>query len=126
MPFAFGDVDPQGRFVHVFDETALDLVTFEMDTITDFARYLGERERAIRDETLRYSPSEAELLAMYMTTEGADGKHAFPRPEALGATFTRNSNRSRATMLYLPRDSHGLEHGISYRAVHRMPGQIAA
>lgn len=34
IPFAFGDVDPDGPFVHIFDETALDIVLRELDTIT--------------------------------------------------------------------------------------------
>lgn len=33
MPFCIGDVDPNGSFVHVFDDTTLDVVLRELDTI---------------------------------------------------------------------------------------------
>jgi hypothetical protein len=45
MPFAIGDVQPQGAFIHVFDEPALEL---KLDTVTDFTRYLIRRERIMR------------------------------------------------------------------------------
>jgi hypothetical protein len=82
-PFAFGDVDPDGPFVHVFDETALDLVLREMDTITDFVRYLGARQVAIRERIIGHSVSEAEILAVYLTTDIGDGEHGFPSPKQL-------------------------------------------
>jgi hypothetical protein len=85
MPFAVGDVDPEGPFVHVFDETALDLVMSEMDTVSDFVQYLQEREQAIRGKRLLFAPGEAEMLALYMQTRNADHEHEFPRPQAFGA-----------------------------------------
>ena len=84
MPFAIGDVDPVGPFVHVFDELALDLVMREMDTISDFTRYLREREAFIRGERVLHAPNEAELLAIYLQN-GDDGGHIFPSPSMLGA-----------------------------------------
>lgn len=83
-PFMFGDVDPQGPFVHVFDETALDLVIFEMDTISDFVNYLVAREAAIRSRLIRWAPSEAEMLAAYLLTDLGDGEHGFPTAESIG------------------------------------------
>jgi hypothetical protein len=85
MLFALGDVDPDGPFVHVFDETALDLVMRENDTVSDFVRYLNERERLIRGERIVFAPSEAEILAAYLQNEGPDGGYAFPTPADLGA-----------------------------------------
>lgn len=82
-PFAFGDVDPDGPFVHVFDETALNLVLREMDTITDFVRYLDARQVAIRQQVIGHAVSEAEILAVYLTTDIGDGEHGFPPPEKL-------------------------------------------
>jgi hypothetical protein len=35
-PFTIGDVNPRGNFIHVFDETTLDVVMHELDTVTDF------------------------------------------------------------------------------------------
>jgi hypothetical protein len=77
-PFCFGDVDPKGPFVHVFDETALDLVLREMDTVADFVRYLTERAGAIREQRVFMAASEAEMLAYYLSHEDADGAHVFP------------------------------------------------
>lgn len=68
IPFALGDVDPDGPFVHVFDETALDLIMRELDTVSDFVDYLQEREEAIREEKFYASASEAEMIAVYMQT----------------------------------------------------------
>jgi hypothetical protein len=76
-PFAIGDVDPKGSFVHVFDETALDRVMSDMDTITDFIDYLHARATAIRNEDLALCPGESELLAYYMQTENPDDRPCF-------------------------------------------------
>jgi hypothetical protein len=84
MPFAFGDVDPEGPFVHVFDETALSLVMREMDTVSDFVRYLSQRELAIRRGHILHAPGEAELLAVYLDTLNDTGAHVFPTPEDFG------------------------------------------
>lgn len=84
MPFAIGDVDPGGPFVHVFDEGALDLVLGEMDTISDFTCYLQEREKFIRGGRMVHSPSEAEMLALYLQHFGSHGDHVFPMPSAFG------------------------------------------
>ena len=40
LPFAIGDIDPDGPFIHVLDEATLDVVMRELDTITDFTAYL--------------------------------------------------------------------------------------
>lgn len=77
-PFCFGDVEPSGSFVHVFDETALTLVMREMDTVSDFVRYLSERAAAIREQRVFMAASEAEMLAFYLSHEDADGAHVFP------------------------------------------------
>jgi hypothetical protein len=87
-PFCFGDVEPHGSFVHVFDETALNLVLREMDTVSDFVRYLSERASAIREQRVFMAASEAEMLAHYLSHEDAEGAHVFPimiGPEGLPA-----------------------------------------
>lgn len=83
-PFMFGDVDPQGPFVHVFDETALDLVIFEMDTMSDFVSYLVAREVAIRSRLIGWASSEAEMLAAFLLTDLGDGEHGFPTAQSIG------------------------------------------
>jgi hypothetical protein len=80
IPFAFGDVDPDGPFVHIFDETALDIVLRELDTITDFVRYLNQREAAIRGDRIVHAPSEADLLAFYLQCEDENQRPHFSGP----------------------------------------------
>ena len=80
IPFAFGDVDPDGPFVHVFDETALDTVLRELDSITDFVRYLNQRQAAIRGGRIVHAPSEADLLAFYLQYEDENQGAHFPDP----------------------------------------------
>jgi hypothetical protein len=81
-PFAIGDVDPDGPFVHVFDETALDRVMVELDTVSDFSGYLAARAEAIRSEDLLFSPGEPDLLTYYMKTEDPRDRPYFLRVQA--------------------------------------------
>jgi hypothetical protein len=84
LPFAIGDVDPDGPFVHVFNQLTLGLVMQELDTITNFTAYLTAREELIRSGRLMLSPSEMEMLANYLLVF-RDGRRSFPRPEDVGA-----------------------------------------
>ena len=65
-PIYFGDF---GRgFVHVFDEVSLDIVMNELDTISDFIKYLDDKERLYLSgtETIFTSGGEEDLLALYL------------------------------------------------------------
>ena len=101
-PFAIGDVDPGDPFVHVFDETALDLVMLEMDTMSDFVRYLEERKGAIREERFVLAAGEAELVALYLQSANASGEHV-PRISRMKSFFLvllcRISHKYQAFML---------------------------
>ncbi len=44
-PFALGDIDPARGFVHVLDDTGLDVVMGELDTTPDLVRYLEQAGR---------------------------------------------------------------------------------
>lgn len=44
-PFVLGDIDRTRGFVHVFDDTGLDVVMRELDTAPDFVRYLSGARR---------------------------------------------------------------------------------
>lgn len=52
MPFAIGDIDPDGDFAHVFDDVSLDIVIREFDTISDLTGYLDKRAAFIRSGRL--------------------------------------------------------------------------
>jgi len=80
MPFAIGDVQPEGAFVHVFNEQALELLARELDTVTDFTRYLTRRERIMRSGHLLPLAGEHDLLGYYLLSGGPDEEHDFVRP----------------------------------------------
>lgn len=77
QPFAIGDLDPAGSFVHVFDEVALDIVMAELDTVRDFTDYLEKRQAFIRSKKLLEAHGEENLLAFYAIRINADGDHDF-------------------------------------------------
>lgn len=77
MPFAIGDVNPDGPYVHVFDETGINILARELDTITDFVDYLNWREQALRSEMFSVIPGEEELLAFYLGSRDRTGEPNF-------------------------------------------------
>ncbi len=79
-PFAIGDVQLEGAFIHVFNEPALTLLARELDTVTDFTRYLVRRERIIRSGYLSPVAGEHELIAQYLISGGPDEEHDFRPP----------------------------------------------
>lgn len=88
-PFAIGDVNPNGPFIHVLDEAALDVVLGEMDTITDFTAYLEKKERLQRSGQFVGAQGEEELVAYYATHMNAGGEHDFAAPD--GSAWSPNS-----------------------------------
>jgi len=82
-PFAVGDVDPQGDFVHVFDEAALSVVLGELDTITDFTNYLDKRASFLRSGYLAFAAGEEDLVGYYAIRTNAEGDHDFVPPDGL-------------------------------------------
>lgn len=80
-PFSVGDVQPDGDFIHVLDETSLDIVMGEMDTITDFVGYLEKRAAFLRSGNLMLSSGEEDLIAYYATRINKDGDHDFSAPK---------------------------------------------
>lgn len=87
QPFAIGDVDPDGPFVHVFDRAALDLVMSELDTASDFVRYLSLRSDAIRGGRILAAHNEGDLLAFYLQNDDGEGRHTFEHQEATPDTI---------------------------------------
>ena len=77
LPFAIGDIDPEGSFVHVFNEAALDVVMSELDTVRDFTDYLSKKEDFVRSGKLREAYGEENLLAYYSTRINDEGDHDF-------------------------------------------------
>jgi hypothetical protein len=80
-PFVIGDLDPDGNFVHVFDDGSLDIVLSELDTISDFTRYLQKKESFLRSGKLGRVHGEENLLACYSWALNEQGEHDFVLPE---------------------------------------------
>lgn len=65
-PFKLGDVSPAAEFVHVMDIAGLWAVLSDLDTITDFARYLDAREAFIRGQAGNSAANEWCMLTRYL------------------------------------------------------------
>jgi hypothetical protein len=81
IPFAVGDVEPSGSFIHVLDDATLDIVMHELDTISDLTAYLSKKERLIRSGQLSAAGGEEDLVAYYMTHMSSQGEHDFTKPD---------------------------------------------
>lgn len=89
-PFEIGDIDPDGSFVHVFDEVALDIALSELDTVRDFTDYLLKRAKFIRSGNLKKAHGEENLLAYYAVRINQDGDHDFVLKDASPIEIDRN------------------------------------
>jgi hypothetical protein len=86
-PFAVGQVNPERGFVHVLDDTTLDILLRTLDTINDFVEYLKRKERLIAAGKLGGATGEEELLAYYLRNVGPDGWNDFVLPEGTNIIF---------------------------------------
>jgi hypothetical protein len=80
LPFAVGHIDPDKGFVHVLDDTALEIVMSALDTISDFVNYLMKKERFLTGDTIVLVPGEEDLLALYLGELNEKGEHDFVFP----------------------------------------------
>lgn len=80
-PFRVGKVLPNRRFVHVLDETTLDIVLRELDTISDFVSYLTKKQEWMSLPGVDcVVPGEEELIANYLRNFDPDEQeHYFPK-----------------------------------------------
>lgn len=76
-PFVVGDLDPRKGFVHVLEDTSLNVLLSTLDTVADFTAYLRKKERLLRSGLLVTAAGEEELLARYLANLDADGEHGF-------------------------------------------------
>ncbi|MDR1206993.1 MAG: hypothetical protein LBK26_01085 [Rickettsiales bacterium] len=76
--FETHDYDKNKTFVHVFDDYTFPFILNELDTLTDFIRYLDEKEHLIRSKYITYA-GEEDLLCYYATYfDRRKNKHTFP------------------------------------------------
>jgi hypothetical protein len=76
-PFTIGDIEPSKTFIHVFDDTALDILMRARDTIDDFTAYLQKKETLLRSKKDVFVAGEEELLAFYLKNINSNGEHDF-------------------------------------------------
>jgi hypothetical protein len=74
--FTVGDLDCNRTFVHVLDDTSLDILMRTVDTIADFVAYLSKKIRFLRSRPV-FAAGEEELLAFYLKRMNADDQHDF-------------------------------------------------
>lgn len=78
--FVVGDIDPAKTFVHVLDDTTLDIVMGALNTVYDFTSYLDKKEILLRSGKNIFATGEEDLLPYYMTKMKGE-VHDFDFPE---------------------------------------------
>jgi len=68
-PFQIGQINPSKGFIHVLNETSLKILMHELDTFSDFANYLQEKEEFILSGNLFGAYGEEDLLTAYLENE---------------------------------------------------------
>lgn len=78
IPFTIGHIDPAKGYIHVLDDTSLNILLTTLDTITDFVSYLSKKERIMcNSEQHIFAAGEEELLAVYHRKLNKEGQHDF-------------------------------------------------
>jgi hypothetical protein len=76
-PFTVGPIHTTYGLVHVFDETTLDIIFNELDTVDDFIAYLRKRKELLsRKKPIIWTDGEEQLLATYLRNI-RDDEHDF-------------------------------------------------
>ncbi len=76
-PFTVGRIDADKGFVHVFDDTTLDIVMSTLDTVSDFTQYLTRKERFLTTDKVVHAAGEEELLGVYFHDVNSEREHDF-------------------------------------------------
>jgi len=94
-PFTIGRLDAVRGYVHVFDDTSLDIVMTTLDTISDFTAYLAKKEKFLTGERKVLAAGEEELLAVYLAKLNKSKEHDFVIKESYdGVVFTEGHWKS--------------------------------
>ena len=87
-PFSIGDVNDKGSFLHVFNDSTIEVLLNELSTVADFINYLKEREVLLRSGKWISACGEEDLLALFFDTADDSGVHSFSRdPRLSGKEF---------------------------------------
>jgi len=79
-PFAVGQIDPDKGYVHILDDTTLDVLMNTLNTISDFVSYLTKKEAFITSGLLLTAAGEEDLLAFYLARLNEQREHDFVLP----------------------------------------------
>lgn len=77
QPFTIGKSDPSKGYIHVLDDTTLDILLDKLDTISDFVAYLERKEKFLTRKTTIISAGEEELLSLYLKDLNDNDEHDF-------------------------------------------------
>jgi hypothetical protein len=75
--FRIGKVESEKGFIHVFDDTTLDIILETLDTISDFVDYLSRKEKFLTGDLRISAAGEEELLALYLKNTNENDEHDF-------------------------------------------------
>lgn len=89
-PFAIGNLSEDNRFVHVIDDSSLEILLSTLDTISDFVNYLEQKENLIASGKLALAASEQDLLAVYLEDVTDSGLHSFNIPAKADAMIVND------------------------------------
>jgi hypothetical protein len=82
VPFTIGWIDDRQRgYVHVLDDTTLDVIVRTLDTVTDFVWYLDRKEQLLASNLKVVAAGEEELLAHYLGHLNQEERHDFVFPK---------------------------------------------
>lgn len=130
-PFNVGWQLADRRNIHVLDESTLEILMRELDTVTDFIRYLTLKSELLSKPGMEYIiPGEEELIATYlMRTNSKDLQPGFPEFPADTVVFFKEGawkyiERSRAykARLKANQHSHLWDNLIEYQTTHIVEG----
>ena len=80
IPFVVGQIDPAKGYVHIFDDTTLNIVMETLDTIMDFVTYLSKKEEFLQSHQHIMVAGEEELLARYRAVLDENTERDFISP----------------------------------------------
>ena len=128
-PFLVGQVNPARGFVHVFDDTSLDIVLRTADTAGDFVSYIEKKERFLSGKSTVWAAGEEDLLAFYLKLVNEHGEHDFVLDgnykavtidEGMWETF--KASPERIAQIEADRMSYGWDDLIERFAKHALAG----
>jgi len=76
-PYVIGDINPNETFIHVFDDTTLDIILQTLDTISDFTQYLSRKEELFRIRKVNLLAAGEEDLLPFYVARMKNGRHDF-------------------------------------------------